>query len=106
MMFPFRSHWKGDFPIATIEYYVAVSFVRDDESEMVYGQAMAAQSSAEAKFLAQRLARQDGGAVAFKRKADPDIGHYEDAEILGTYGEIPDDIEEQVKRGIDTSMAM
>ncbi|MEW9310638.1 hypothetical protein [Labrys neptuniae] len=32
------------------------------------------------------------GAIAFSRSGDPDIGYFDDAEILGRYGETPDDL--------------
>jgi hypothetical protein len=33
----------------------------------------------------------NAGAVAFSQKGNPDIGEFEDAVILKTFGEVPDD---------------
>jgi hypothetical protein len=32
------------------------------------------------------------GAIAFSRTGDPAIGEFEDAVILGRYGDVPDDL--------------
>jgi hypothetical protein len=34
------------------------------------------------------------GALAFKRSGDPNLGHYGDATILKTFGEVPDNLDE------------
>jgi hypothetical protein len=33
----------------------------------------------------------NAGAVAFSRRGSPDLGEFEDAVILKTFGEVPDD---------------
>jgi hypothetical protein len=34
------------------------------------------------------------GAVAFSRRGDPNVGEFEEAVILKTFGEVPDDLTE------------
>ena len=34
----------------------------------------------------------DRGAVAFSKTGDPQLGEWEDAVVLGRYGDVPDDI--------------
>lgn len=87
--------------MSSVEYFVALSFVPGEMSELVQGRAIAASCPAEAKELAAWLAKEDGGAVAFSRRGNPDVGSYKDAKILGAYGDVPDDISEQVHRQID-----
>ena len=47
-----------------------------------------------ARRQAERVARSKGGAVAFSRTGDPSTGEYEDAVILGRFGEVPEDLAE------------
>jgi hypothetical protein len=49
--------------------------------------AVAAVRRAEAMARHERYA----GAIAFSRQGDPDVGEYDDAEILKTFGEVPED---------------
>jgi hypothetical protein len=60
---------------------------------MVPGQAVAAQNKGHAERLAQRAA-QKGGAIAFSRCGDPQLGDWEDAEVIGVYGTVPEDAAE------------
>lgn len=53
-------------------------------------EARMAQSRDQAERLARRLAGQ-GAAVAFSRAGDPTLGDYDEAEIIGIYGELPED---------------
>ena len=87
--------------MSSVEYFVALSFVPGEMTDLVHGRALPASCPAEAKELAAWLAREDGGAVAFSRRGDPDVGSYKDAKILGTYGDVPTDISEQVHRQVD-----
>jgi hypothetical protein len=42
---------------------------------------------------AEAMSRQEtnAGAVAFSRRGDPNLGDFEDAVVLKTYGEVPDE---------------
>ena len=54
-------------------------------------------SSAKAKpprsggLKAMALDEANAGAVAFSRSGDPNLGEFEDAVILKTFGQVPDD---------------
>ena len=43
---------------------------------------------------AMSLAEKYGGAVAFQRSGEPDVGEFKDAVILGKFGKTPDDLSE------------
>jgi hypothetical protein len=43
---------------------------------------------------AEVLARTKGGAVAFLRTGDPQLGEFDPAEVLATFGEVPADLSE------------
>jgi len=38
------------------------------------------------------MAAAEGGAVAFAKTGDPQLGEWDDAIILGRYGDVPDDL--------------
>ena len=40
------------------------------------------------------LAEKHGGAIAFQRTSEPDVGEFKDAVILGKFGNTPDDLSE------------
>ena len=74
-----------------ITYFVALPFERNEEGELVAGEAREAQSDMAARRIASALAGGKAGAVAFSRTGDPSTGEFEDAVILARYGETPDD---------------
>jgi hypothetical protein len=74
-----------------ITYFVALPFDRNEEGELVAGEAREAQSDMAARRIASALAGGKAGAVAFSRTGDPSTGEFEDAVILARYGETPDD---------------
>jgi hypothetical protein len=49
-------------------------------------------SSSQAKSTASRMEGEGKGAVAFSKTGDPQLGEWEDAIILGRYGDVPDDL--------------
>lgn len=49
-----------------------------------------------ARKLAERLSDK-GGALAFSRSGDMDVGDYEDAVMLGQWGELPPHVEDGVE---------
>lgn len=57
--------------------------------------AIEARSEHQARAMAERLAEK-GGAYAFSRSGDMDIGEYDQAVILGRWGEIPEYAEDQI----------
>jgi hypothetical protein len=73
-------------------YYVALPFTAT-EGGLAPGQAVECPSGATAIRRAQALASDNAnaGAVAFSRSGDPNLGDFEDAVILKTFGQVPDD---------------
>ncbi len=75
--------------MATVTYFVALPFVRNDDSELVAGEAQERQSAGAAESAARRMAETSLGAVAFSRSGDPASGEFEDAVVLRAFGEVP-----------------
>ena len=78
--------------MANVTYFVALPFVRDEDGELVAEEGVEAQSAIAAQRRAQAMLAKKAGAVAFSRTGDPAIGEFEDAIILGSYGETPSDL--------------
>ncbi len=74
-------------------YYVVIPFICGEDGELVPGDPVEARDSDAARRMAMRLAGgpQSVGAIAFSRAADPDIGVYDDALIIGQAGSVPSD---------------
>ena len=72
-----------------VTYYVALPFVRNEEGDLVPGEAQDRQSASAAESLARKLALTSAGAVAFSRTGEPATGEFEDAVVLRTFGEVP-----------------
>ena len=79
-----------------VTYYVAMSFAQDDSGAPVAGAAEECQSPSSALRRAEILSRQPGniGAVAFSRSGDPLIGEFRVAQLLRTFGQVPEDLSE------------
>ena len=79
-----------------VTYYVAMPFAQDDSGAPVAGAAEECQSPNSALRRAEMLSRQPGniGAVAFSRSGDPMIGEFSDAQLLRTFGQVPEDLSE------------
>ena len=79
--------------MANVTYHVVLPFVRDDDTgELVAEEGQEAPSEHSAMSRARAMIGRKAGAVAFSRMGDPAIGDFEDAMILGRYGETPDDL--------------
>ena len=76
----------------SVTYYVVLPFVRDSEGELIAEEAMEAPSSFAAQRRALGLIGAKVGAIAFSREGDPQLGDFEDAVILGSYGDVPADL--------------
>ena len=70
-------------------YYVALPFVRNEEGELVPGEAQDRQSAGAAESLARKMALTSAGAVAFSRTGEPATGDFADAVVLRAFGEVP-----------------
>ena len=79
----------------SLTYYVALPFVAH-ETGIAPGRAQECPNEASAMRRAEAMSRQQPnvGALAFKRSGDPNMGHYGDATILKTFGEVPENIDE------------
>jgi hypothetical protein len=73
-------------------YYVALPFVRV-EGGLAPGDAVECPDADAAILRAEALAGKEtnAGAVAFSRQGSPELGEFEDAVILKTFGDVPDD---------------
>jgi hypothetical protein len=73
-------------------YYVALPFVRV-EGGLAPGDAVECPHAAAAIRRAEALAGREAnaGAVAFSRQGSPELAEFEDAVILKTFGDVPDD---------------
>jgi hypothetical protein len=74
-------------------YYVALPFTLVEGGGLAPGQAVECPHAAAAIRRAEAMSRDEAnvGAVAFSRSGSPDVGEFEDAVILKTFGEVPDD---------------
>lgn len=72
-----------------VTYYVALPFVRNEEGDLVAGEAQDRQTAHAAESLARRLAMDAAGAVAFSRTGDPATGDFEDAVVICSFGDVP-----------------
>jgi len=79
--------------MANVTYYVAMPFLQDDSGLPVAGAAEECQHSSNALRRAEAMSRAAGsiGAIAFCRSGDPLIGEFGDAQVLKTFGQVPDD---------------
>jgi len=73
-------------------YYVAMPFIPKDDG-LTPGQGAECPSEIAAIRRAEAMSRHEpnGGAIAFSRTGDPNVGEFEDAVILKAFGEVPDD---------------
>jgi len=76
-------------------YYVALPFTAN-EGGLAPGQAVECPSGAAAIRRAEAMSanQANAGAVAFSRSCDPNLGEFDDAVILKTFGQVPDDFTE------------
>jgi hypothetical protein len=73
-------------------YYVALTFARTDGG-LAPGEGVECPHAAAAIRRAQAMSGNEAnaGAVAFSWQGSPEVGEFEDAVILRTFGEVPDD---------------
>lgn len=76
-------------------YYVALPFIHA-ESGLAPGEAVECPNGGAAVRRAQAMASNEAnaGAVAFSRSGDSNLGEFDDAVILKTFGQVPDDFTE------------
>lgn len=74
-------------------YYVVLSFVANDEGDLIPEEPREAQSRGQAEAMARALKGQKAGVVAFSRTGDPNLGDFQPAVEIVRYGHVPDDLE-------------
>jgi hypothetical protein len=79
----------------SVTYYVALPFLKTEDG-VAPGQAQECQSESAAVRLAETMSRkpENAGALAFKRSGDPDVGNFNDATVLKSFGVVPDNLDE------------
>src|SRR5271169_4820517 len=78
-----------------VTYYVALPFVRTEEG-VAPGEAQEIPNEGAAIRRAESMSRDpaNSGALAFKRSGDPNMGNFNDATILKTFGEVPANLDD------------
>jgi nucleotide-binding universal stress UspA family protein len=76
-----------------VTYYVVQPFELSPKGRYKVGAPLQAQSRDQAVRRAERLAKEQGGAIAFSRTGDPEFGDFEDAVLLGKFGDVPDEFQ-------------
>lgn len=78
-----------------VTYYVALPFVRTEDG-VAAGQAQEMPNEGAAIRRAEAMSRDpaNAGALAFKRSGDPNLGNFEPATVLRTFGDVPENLDE------------
>lgn len=76
--------------MAQMSYFVVQPFEVGGRGQILRCPPVQAQNAGHAERLAMRLAER-GGAIAFSRTGDPQLGEFSDAEVLGCWGQVPDE---------------
>jgi hypothetical protein len=79
----------------SVTYYVALPFMKTEDG-VAPGEAqeMPNERAAIRRAEAMSLEPAIGGALAFKRSGDPNMGNFGEATILKTFGEVPTNLDE------------
>ena len=79
----------------SVTYYVALPFVKTEDG-VAPGEAQEVPNAFAAIRRADALSRhpENAGALAFKRSGDPNLGSFNDATILRSFGQVPDNLDE------------
>ena len=76
----------------TISYFAVLPLSRTDDGDFLAEAAIEMRSAEQARATASRMAGVERGAIAFSKTGDPQLGEWQDAVILGRYGDVPDDL--------------
>jgi hypothetical protein len=79
----------------SVTYYVALPFMKTEDGAAP-GEAQEMPNEGAAVRRAEAMSRDDAnaGALAFKRTGDPNLGNFNDATILKSFGEVPGNLDE------------
>ena len=72
----------------SVTYHLVVPFDRNEEGDLVPGEAKEAPNGNIARRGAQALATTHAGAIAFSRTGNMDSGDFDDAVITAEFGEV------------------
>jgi hypothetical protein len=77
--------------MTTLTYYVALPFFLTEDGTIVPGEGVECPNAEVAILQASVLSQvaANVGAIAFSRTGDPDVGKFQDARVLETFGELP-----------------
>jgi hypothetical protein len=79
----------------SITYYVALPFMKTEDGAAPGGaQEMPNEGAAIRRAEAMSRDTANAGALAFKRTGDPNLGNFNDATILKSFGEVPANLDE------------
>lgn len=78
--------------MGNVTYFVVLPIVRNEEGELVAEDGQEAPNAFAAQRRAQAMVGRKVGAIAFSRTGDPAIGEFDEAVILGRYGDAPEDL--------------
>jgi hypothetical protein len=78
-----------------VMYYVVLPFVRTEE-DVAPGEAQEMPNKGAAIRRAESMSREpaNASALAFKRSGDPNMGNFNDATILKSFGDVPTNLDE------------
>lgn len=79
--------------MTSVTYFAVLPFGRNDQGELCPGDAVECGSAAAATMRARAMAAASGGAVAYSRTGDPDLGEYAEAVVIARVGDVPADLE-------------
>jgi hypothetical protein len=79
----------------SVTYYVALPFLRTEDG-VAPGEAQEMPNEGAAIRRAEAMSRDaaNGGALASKRSGDPNLGNFNDATILKSFGDVPKNLDE------------
>jgi hypothetical protein len=75
-----------------ITYHVVMTFIRNEDGELVADPPGEMPSASAATSRARSLSATKAGAIAFSRTGDPMLGEFADAVVLFKAGEVPEDV--------------
>jgi hypothetical protein len=78
--------------MGNVTYFVVLPIVRNEEGEFVAEDGQEAPNAFAAQRRAQAMVGRKVGAIAFSRTGDPALGEFDEAVILGRYGDAPEDL--------------
>ena len=78
--------------MGNVTYFVVLPIVRNEEGELIAEDGQEAPNAFAAQRRAQAMVGRKVGAIAFSRTGDPAIGEFDEAVILGRYGDAPEDL--------------